>query len=104
MEPTYGCIIYQEQVMQIFQNLAGYSLGGADLVRRAMSKKKTTALEKERIVFLHGDPERGIEGCIKKQGISEKDANNLFDQMMEFAKYASTLGAFDVNAITQRCA
>lgn len=104
LEPTYGCIIYQEQVMQIFQNLAGYSLGGADLVRRAMSKKKTTALEKERIVFLHGDPERGIEGCIKKQGISEKDANNLFDQMMEFAKYASTLGAFDVNAITQRCA
>lgn len=88
LEPTYGCIIYQEQVMQIFQNLAGYSLGGADLVRRAMSKKKTTALEKERIVFLHGDPERGIEGCIKKQGISEKDANNLFDQMMEFAKYA----------------
>ena len=104
LEPTYGCIIYQEQVMQIFQNLAGYSLGGADLVRRAMSKKKTTALEKERIVFLHGDPERGIEGCIKKQGISEKDANNLFDQMMEFAKYASTLGAFDVNAMTQRCA
>lgn len=88
LNPTYGCIIYQEQVMQIFQNLAGYSLGGADLVRRAMSKKKTAALEKERIAFIHGDAERNIDGCIKKQGISEKDANNLFNQMMEFAKYA----------------
>lgn len=88
LAPTYGCIIYQEQVMQIFQNLAGYSLGGADLVRRAMSKKHLEDLIPERQAFIYGDEERHIEGCIKKQGISAEDANLLFDQMMEFAKYA----------------
>lgn len=88
LSPTYGCIIYQEQVMQIFQYLAGYSLGGADLVRRAMSKKHLEELIPERAAFIFGDPERGIEGCIKKQGISEADANTLFDQMMDFASYA----------------
>lgn len=104
LEPTYGCIIYQEQVMQIFQNLAGYSLGGADLVRRAMSKKHLEDLVPERAAFIYGDEKRGIEGCIKKQGISAEEGNKLFDQMMEFAKYASTLlGAFDVNPITQGC-
>lgn len=80
-------IIYQEQVMQIFQKLAGYSLGGADLVRRFMSKKKTEKLKKERQAFLYGDAERGIKGCVAN-GIDEKLADELFDQMMEFAKYA----------------
>ena len=92
---TYGAIIYQEQVMQIFQELAGYTLGGADLVRRAMSKKKLAVLEKERQAFVYGDPERKdvhgnptpIKGCVNN-GIDEKIANKLFDQMIEFAKYA----------------
>lgn len=88
LAPTYGCIIYQEQVMQIFQHLAGYSLGGADLVRRAMSKKHLEDLVPERAAFINGDPERGIEGCVKKQGISAEEANLLFDQMMDFASYA----------------
>lgn len=84
---TYGAVVYQEQVMEIFQKLAGYSLGGADLVRRAMSKKKTKVLEKERQSFIYGDTDRNIDGC-KKRGIDEKVANELFDEMMEFAKYA----------------
>ena len=92
---TYGAIVYQEQVMQIFQQLAGYSLGQADLVRRAMSKKKTAVLEKERKAFVYGDPDRKdrngnptpIRGCVNN-GISAEVANLLFDQMMEFAKYA----------------
>ena len=92
---TYGAIVYQEQVMQIFQQLAGYSLGQADLVRRAMSKKKIAVLEKERKAFVYGDPDRKdrngnptpIRGCVNN-GISAEVANLLFDQMMEFAKYA----------------
>lgn len=87
LEPTYGAIVYQEQVQQIFQKLAGYSLGQADLVRRAMSKKKEKVLEKERAAFVYGDMERKITGC-KNNGISEDIANQLFDEMMEFAKYA----------------
>lgn len=83
---TYGAAIYQEQVMAIFQQLAGYSLGGADLVRRAMSKKKKDKLEKERKSFIYGDKDRGISGCIAK-GINETDANDLFDRLIDFARY-----------------
>ena len=84
---TYGAITYQEQVMQIFQDLAGYSLGGADQVRRYMSKKKMDKLVHEREAFINGDPERNIEGCVAR-GISVEAAEKLFDQMTEFAKYA----------------
>lgn len=84
---TYSSIIYQEQVQQIFQKLAGYSLGQADLVRRAMSKKKEKVLKAERQAFVYGDIERNIAGC-KENGISEVIANQLFDEMMDFAKYA----------------
>lgn len=87
LETTYGAIIYQEEVMQIFQSLAGYSLGGADLVRRAMSKKKTEKLVIEREAFVNGDESREIDGCVKR-GISADVANKLFDDIMEFAKYA----------------
>lgn len=83
---TYGYPIYQEQVMQIFQVLAGYSLGGADLVRRAMSKKKMDKLEVERKAFLYGDEQRGIKGC-RANGIDTGLANELFDQLMDFSKY-----------------
>lgn len=86
LEPTYGSIIYQEQVMKIFQILAGYSLGQADLVRRAMSKKKEEKLKIERKAFLYGDESRGILGCVKN-GIPEAEADALFDDIMEFAKY-----------------
>lgn len=86
LSKTYGAVVYQEQVMQIFQKLAGYSLGGADLVRRAMSKKKVKVLEKEREAFVHGDADRNIEGCANR-GINENVANELFDEMMEFARY-----------------
>lgn len=85
LAPTYGCIIYQEQVMQIVRSLAGYSFGRADLVRRAMSKKKTEVMEKERSVFLHGDGE--TPGC-EKNGIPLEAADRIFDQMIDFAKYA----------------
>ena len=84
---TYGSTVYQEQVMLIFQNLAGYSLGGADLVRRAMSKKHLDEIERERGTFIHGDSSRGIKGCVAN-GISETVANNLFNELIEFAKYA----------------
>lgn len=84
---TYGCIVYQEQVMEIVQKLAGFSLSQADNVRRFMSKKKMDKLEHEREAFIHGDEKRGIDGCIKR-GISDTVANKLFDQMIEFAKYA----------------
>ena len=84
---TYGAIIYQEQVMRIFQDLAGYSLGGADLVRRFMSKKKYDKLAHERESFIKGDESRGIVGCAAK-GIDPEKANELFDQMMDFAAYA----------------
>lgn len=87
LKNTYSAIIYQEQVMKIFQNLAGYSLGSADIVRRYMSKKKTAMLEKEKDAFVYGDPERNIPGCIKN-GIKEDNALKLFDEMTEFAKYA----------------
>ena len=87
LSETYGAVIYQEQVMRIFQDLAGYSLGGADLVRRAMSKKKMDKLKKERKAFLYGDKERGICGCLSK-GIPEAKADALFDSLMDFAKYA----------------
>lgn len=87
LKDTYGAVIYQEQVMRIFQKLAGYSLGGADLIRRAMSKKKTDVLEKERLVFINGDSERGIAGCVAN-GISAEIANELFEELVEFARYA----------------
>ena len=87
LAPTYGCPIYQEQIMQIFQVMAGYSLGGADIVRRAMSKKHLDEIEMERHAFIYGDEARGIPGTIKKQGITEHEANELFDQMMPFAEY-----------------
>ena len=80
-------IAYQEQVQEIFKSLAGYSLGQADMVRRAMSKKKEKVLKAERQAFIYGDPERKIEGC-KKRGISEETANDLFDEVMDFARYA----------------
>ncbi len=84
---TYGCMIYQEQVMQVFQSLAGYSLGKADMVRRAMSKKKMKELEKERVNFIHGNEELGIDGAVKR-GVPENVAASLFDEIMDFANYA----------------
>ncbi|GAA0733804.1 DNA polymerase III subunit alpha [Clostridium oceanicum] len=84
---TYGCIVYQEQVMQIVRDLAGYSMGRSDLVRRAMSKKKHAVMEQERKNFIYGNKEEGIKGCINN-GIDEKVSNNLFDLMMDFASYA----------------
>ena len=87
LEKTYGCIIYQEQVMQIFQNLAGYSLGQADNIRRAMSKKKQKIIDDERNSFVYGDKDRNIAGCVNN-GISEKAANKIYDSMVDFAKYA----------------
>lgn len=87
LSKTYGAIVYQEQVMKIFQDLAGYTLGGADTVRRYMSKKKEDKLAQEREAFINGDYARGIAGC-KAKGISEDVANALFDQMMDFASYA----------------
>lgn len=87
LSKTYGVIVYQEQVMEIVQKLAGYSLSQADNVRRFMSKKKMDKLVHERESFVNGDPERGIEGCVKR-GIDAMVANEIFDQMVEFAKYA----------------
>ena len=87
LAPTYGCIVYQEQVMQIVQDLAGYSLGRADLVRRAMSKKKASVMEKERQNFVYGNPEENVKGCVNN-GISEAIANKIFDDMTDFASYA----------------
>ena len=87
LSPTYGCIVYQEQVMQIVMELAGYSLGRSDLVRRAMSKKKADVMLKEREYFIHGNKEMGVPGCIEN-GISEGVANKIFDEMTDFAKYA----------------
>ena len=84
---TYGCIVYQEQVMQIVRDLAGYSLGRSDLVRRAMSKKKASVMEKERQNFVWGNPEEGVPGCVAN-GIDEKTANKIYDEMIDFAKYA----------------
>ena len=91
MEPilknTYGCIVYQEQVMQIVRDLAGYSMGRSDLVRRAMSKKKTKVMEEERKNFVYGNQEEKIPGCVAN-GIDEKTANHIYDEMIDFAKYA----------------
>lgn len=87
LEPTYGCIVYQEQVMQIVRALAGYTLGRSDLLRRAMSKKKAAVMEKERQNFVYGNEEEGVPGCIKN-GIPEKVANKIYDDMIDFAKYA----------------
>lgn len=87
LKDTYGAIVYQEQVMEICQKLAGYSLGRADMVRRYMSKKKESKLLKERKAFIYGEEESGIAGCLKN-GILEDAANRIFDQMIDFAKYA----------------
>ena len=87
LKPTYGCIVYQEQVMQIVRDLAGYTLGRSDLVRRAMSKKKAAVMEKERQNFVYGNPEEGVPGCIAN-GISEQVVNKIYDEMIDFAKYA----------------
>ena len=87
LKPTYGCIVYQEQVMQIVRNLAGYTLGRSDLVRRAMSKKKAAVMEKERQNFVYGNEAEGVPGCIAN-GISEQVANKIYDEMIDFAKYA----------------
>ncbi|MCI8328183.1 MAG: DNA polymerase III subunit alpha [Oscillibacter sp.] len=84
---TYGCIVYQEQVIKIFQDLAGYSLGQADMVRRAMSKKKAKDIEKERDAFLHGDPSRNIAGCVAN-GIPEATAEAIYQEIYDFANYA----------------
>jgi len=87
LEPTYGCIVYQEQVMQIVRELGGYTLGRSDLLRRAMSKKKASVMAKERQIFIHGNEEEDIPGCIKN-GIPEAVANKIYDDMTDFAKYA----------------
>ncbi|MDO4284459.1 MAG: DNA polymerase III subunit alpha [Eubacteriales bacterium] len=87
LAPTYGCIVYQEQVMQIVQDLGGYTLGRSDLVRRAMSKKKQSVMEKERHNFVYGNEEEGVPGCVAK-GISAEVASGIYDTMMDFAKYA----------------
>lgn len=87
LKPTYGCIVYQEQVMQIVMELAGYTLGRSDLVRRAMSKKKGDVMVRERKNFVYGNEKEGIPGCIKN-GIDEKTANHIWDEMLDFAKYA----------------
>ena len=87
LEPTYGCIVYQEQVMQIVRDLAGYTLGRSDLLRRAMSKKKADVMAKERQKFVYGDEAEGVKGCINN-GISEEIANKIYDEMTDFAKYA----------------
>ena len=87
LAPTYGCIVYQEQVMQIVRDLAGYTLGRSDLLRRAMSKKKGDVMQRERQNFVYGNPDEGVPGCIAN-GISEKIANKIYDEMIDFAKYA----------------
>ncbi len=87
LKPTYGCIVYQEQVMQIVRDLGGYTLGRSDLVRRAMSKKKQAVMEKERANFIYGNKEENVPGCISK-GIDEKIASGIYEDMMDFAKYA----------------
>lgn len=87
LESTYGCIVYQEQVMQIVRDLAGYTLGRSDLLRRAMSKKKADVMEKERQNFVYGNEEEGVPGCVAN-GIPEETANKIYDEMIDFAKYA----------------
>ena len=87
LSPTYGCIVYQEQVMQIVRDLGGYTLGRSDLVRRAMSKKKQHVMEQERKNFVYGNEDENVPGCVKK-GIPEAVAREIYDEMMDFAKYA----------------
>ncbi|XCP85762.1 DNA polymerase III subunit alpha [Roseburia hominis] len=87
LAPTYGCIVYQEQVMQIVRDLAGYTLGRSDLLRRAMSKKKGDVMQKERRNFVYGNPDEGVPGCVAN-GIPESVANKIYDEMIDFAKYA----------------
>ncbi len=87
LSPTYGCIVYQEQVMQIVRDLAGYTLGRSDLLRRAMSKKKGDVMQKERQNFVYGNREENVPGCIAN-GIDERIANKIYDEMIDFAKYA----------------
>ena len=87
LKDTYGCIVYQEQVMQIVRDLAGYSMGRSDLIRRAMSKKKADVMEEERKNFIHGLPEAGVPGCVKN-GVPEAAAVRIFDDMTDFAAYA----------------
>lgn len=87
LAPTYGCIVYQEQVMQIVRDLAGYTMGRSDSVRRAMSKKKTKVMEEERKNFVYGNENEGVPGCVSN-GISEQVANKIYDEMIDFAKYA----------------
>ena len=84
---TYGCIVYQEQVIEIFRRLAGYTMGQADMVRRAISKKKKAQIEKERHTFVHGDPERDIAGCMQS-GIPQQTAEDIYDEIEAFAQYA----------------
>ena len=87
LSDTYGCIVYQEQVMQIVRDLGGYTMGRSDLVRRAMSKKKEAVMKKERANFVYGNPEEGVPGCVSR-GIPEEAAHQIFDRMMDFAQYA----------------
>ena len=87
LEVTYGCIVYQEQVIEIFRRLAGFSLGQADMIRRAMSKKKHKVIDAERVAFVHGDESRGIDGAVKR-GIPEATANSIYDEILDFASYA----------------
>ena len=84
---TYGCIVYQEQVIEIFRSLAGYTMGQADNIRRAISKKKMKVIDAERTVFVYGDPKQGIPGCIAN-GVSEAAAQSLYDEIVDFANYA----------------
>ncbi|WP_276980383.1 DNA polymerase III subunit alpha [Johnsonella ignava] len=87
LSPTYGCIVYQEQVMQMVRELAGFSLGESDMIRRAMSKKKADEMERQRKYFVYGNEETGVPGCLKN-GISKEKANKIFDEMTDFANYA----------------
>ena len=87
LEVTYGCIVYQEQVIEIFRRLAGFSLGQADMIRRAMSKKKHKIIDAERKAFVNGDPSRGIDGAVKR-GVPENIANSIYDEILDFASYA----------------
>ena len=87
LEVTYGCIVYQEQVIEIFRRLGGFSLGQADMIRRAMSKKKHKVIDAERVAFVHGDPSRNIPGAVAN-GVSEQVANSIYDEILDFASYA----------------
>lgn len=87
LHETYGCMVYQEQVMEMVRDLAGYSLGRSDLVRRAMAKKKKAVMENERRIFIYGDEESGVEGSLSR-GVPKEVAEKIFSQMMDFAEYA----------------